>query len=98
MGCCMLSMRERRTSPCQGFGKVREVDVCGEICLAGAIKWVGERVALERLNTQTRERRVAHVRIGSKVMRRTDVRGMSSRRRDHFRSLPLMRCPLPPGR
>jgi len=57
----MLTTRERRTSPCQSFGKVREVDVCGEIRLAGAIKWVGKRMALERLNTYTRERQVVHV-------------------------------------
>jgi hypothetical protein len=91
-------MRKRRTSPFQGFGEVREVDICGEICLAGAIKWVGERMALERLNTRTRARRVAHIRIGSKAVRRTYVRGMSSRRRDDSRSLLLMRCPLPLGR
>ena len=98
MGYCMLSMTERRTSPCQGFGKVREVDVCGEICLAGMIKWVGKGVALERLSTQTRQHRVAHVRIGSKVMRRADVRGMSSQQRNQFRSPPLTRCPLRPWR
>jgi len=44
--------RERRTGARQSFGKVRKVDICGEICLAGEIKWVGERVALECLHTQ----------------------------------------------
>jgi hypothetical protein len=46
--------RERRTDARQSFGKVRKVDIYGEICLAGEIKWVCEGVALERLHTQER--------------------------------------------
>jgi len=52
MGYCMVSMRERRTSPCRASTNVREVDVCGEIFPAGTIKWISEPVALQHLNTQ----------------------------------------------
>jgi len=86
MGYRMVLMRERHTSPCLGFYKVREVDVCGETFLAGTIKWVREPVALAHLNTQEREQRIVYVKNRSQVKRRTYLRRMGSRRRDQFHS------------
>lgn len=35
------------TGSCQHLGKVHEINVCVEICLAGVVKRVGEGVTLE---------------------------------------------------
>lgn len=81
-----------RTSACQRLGKVRKVDVCSEICMAGTIKRVGECMVLKGLNKHqvglTRRITVMGVHI----------RGMSCLQHDLCHSLLLTHCPLRPGK